>query len=147
LDYGLYQDQNPVENYKVNHTKIKEIKPRKIDYIFISHANIDHCGALPDLYRRGCNAEIIVPKGNKKLIELMLRDSAKIMDSDAEKLKKIYKIKAYPLYTESDIEDCMKHMVEYDIGEEHNLEEDFSFRFYAANHIVNAAQIVLTRRN
>lgn len=147
LDYGLYQDQNPVENYKVNHTKIKEIKPRKIDYIFISHANIDHCGALPDLYRRGCTAKIIVPKGNKKLIELMLQDSAKIMDSDAEKLKKIYKMKAYPLYTEADIEDCMEHMVEYDIGEEHNLEEDFSFRFYAANHIVNAAQIVLTIRN
>ena len=147
LDYGLYQDQNPVENYKVNHTKIKEIKPRKIDYIFISHANIDHCGALPDLYRRGCNAEIIVPKGNKKLIELMLRDSAKIMDSDAEKLKKIYKMKAYPLYTEADIEDCMEHMVEYDFGEEYNLKEDFSFRFYAANHIVNAAQIVLTILN
>lgn len=147
LDYGLYQDQNPVENYKVNHTKIKEIKPRKIDYIFISHANIDHCGALPDLYRRGCTAKIIVPKGNKKLIELMLQDSAKIMDSDAEKLKKIYKMKAYPLYTEADIIDCMEHMVEYDIGEEHSLEEDFSFRFYAANHIVNAAQIMLTIRN
>ena len=147
LDYGLYQDQNPIENYKVNHAKIKEIKPRKIDYIFISHANIDHCGALPDLYRRGCDATIFVPVGNKELIRLMLLDSAKIMASDAEKLKKIYKMKAYPLYTEADIDECMSHMVEYSFGIEHEISEDFSFRFYAANHIVNAAQIVLTIRN
>lgn len=147
LDYGLYQDQNPIENYKVNHAKIKEIRPRKIDYIFISHANIDHCGALPDLYRRGCTAKIIVPRGNKELIALMLRDSAKIMASDAEKLKKIYKMKAYPLYTDEDIEVCLENMEEYDFDREYFLTEDFSFTFYAANHIVNAAQIVLSIRN
>jgi len=147
LDYGLYQDQNPVANYKINHTKIKEIKPRKIDYIFISHANIDHCGALPDLYRRGCEAKIIVPKGNKELIALMLRDSAKIMDSDAEKLKKTYKIKAYPLYMEDDIAVCLEHMEEYDFGREYFLAEDLSFALYPANHIINAAQIALSIRD
>lgn len=143
LDYGLYQDQNPVDNYKINHEKIKEIRPRKIEYIFISHANIDHCGALPDLYRRGCTAKIIVPKGNKSLIRLMLQDSAKIMLSDAEKLKKYYKIKAYPLYTQEDIDICIDHMEEYDFGRSFYLAEDLSFRFYHAHHIVNSAQIYL----
>lgn len=147
LDYGLYQDQNPVENYKVNHAKIREIKPRKIDYIFISHANIDHCGALPDLFRRGCEAKILVPRGNKELIKLMLTDSAKIMSAEAEKLKKIYKMKAYPLYTDEDIDICIDHMEEYDFGVEYCLASDFSFRFFGANHIVNAAQILLTIRD
>ncbi|MBO5969814.1 MAG: MBL fold metallo-hydrolase [Clostridia bacterium] len=142
LDYGLYQDQNPIENYKVNHTRIKEVRPRKLDYIFISHANIDHCGALPELYRRGCTAKIIVPSGNKDLIHLMLKDSAKIMAADAEKLKKIYKMKAYPLYTEDDIAECMEHMEEFPFGEDIDL-GGMSFRFYPAHHIVNAAQIYL----
>lgn len=47
LDYGLYQSSDLVESYKVNHSVIKEISPKKIDFILISHANIDHCGALP----------------------------------------------------------------------------------------------------
>lgn len=147
LDYGLYQDQNMMQNYKVNHTKIKDIRQRRLDYIFISHANIDHCGALPELYSRGCRAKIIVPEGNKELIRRMLLDSAKIMSSDAEKLKKVYKTNAYPLYTESDIECCMAYMEEYSFGKPHFLAEDLSFCFYPANHIVNAAQILLTIRD
>ena len=46
LDYGLYQSSDLVESYKVNHSVIKEISPKKIDFIIVSHANIDHCGAL-----------------------------------------------------------------------------------------------------
>lgn len=147
LDYGLYQDQNPVENYKLNHKKIKDIRQRRLDYIFISHANIDHCGALPELYARGCRARIIVPSGNKELIRLMLLDSAKIMASDAEKLRKVYKMNAVPLYTPEDVEICMEYMEEFSVGVEHVLAEDLSFRFYGANHIVNAAQILLVMKN
>lgn len=147
LDYGLYQDQNPVENYKINHKKIKDIRPRRLDYIFISHANIDHCGALPELFRRGCRAQVIVPEGNKELIRLMLLDSAKIMASDAEKLRKIYKMNAVPLYTLEDVENCMDNIVEFSFEEEHWLTGDLSFQFYGANHIVNAAQILLTVRD
>lgn len=147
LDYGLYQDQNPIDNYKINHTKIKDIRQRKLDYIFISHANIDHCGALPELYHRGCRAKIIVPAGNKELIRLMLTDSTKIMASDAEKLRKLYGMNATSLYTPEDIEVCMEHIEEFPIGKECILADDLSFRFYGANHIVNAAQILLVIRN
>ena len=86
LDYGLYQSSDLVESYKVNHSIIKEISPKKIDFIIVSHANIDHCGALPVLYGRGCTAPIYVARGNKDLIRLMLYDSAKIMQSDAVRI-------------------------------------------------------------
>ena len=143
LDYGLYQDQNPVENYKGNHRRVKEIKPRAIDAICVSHANIDHCGALPALYRHGCDALIYVPEGNRELIRLMLQDSAKIMESDAIVLRKYHGIKAVPLYDADDIEICMEHMIELPMGDRCEIVGGVVLQFYAANHIVSAGQIRL----
>lgn len=143
LDYGLYQDQNPVENYKGNHRRIKEIKPRNVDAICISHANIDHCGALPALYRNGCDADIYVPSGNRELIHLMLKDSAKIMAADALVLRKYHGIKAVPLYDDEDIEICMEHMREVPIGEECEILDGVILRYYEANHIIHSGQIRL----
>ena len=72
MDCGLYQSNNLCRDYRINHNPIKGLKPQEIDYIFISHAHTDHCGALPRLFAEGCRAKIIVPKGNKNLIGLML---------------------------------------------------------------------------
>lgn len=144
LDYGLYQSSDLVESYKVNHSVIKEISPKKIDFILISHANIDHCGALPVLYGRGCTAPIYVARGNKDLIRLMLYDSAKIMQSDVIKMTNEGYDKACPLYGSNEIERCLSFVFERDMDEEFSLCHGIMCEFTSAGHIVNSAQIRLT---
>ena len=68
MDCGLYQSNNLCRDYRINHNPIKGLKPQEIDYIFISHAHTDHCGALPRLFAEGCRAKIIVNKHNPILL-------------------------------------------------------------------------------
>ena len=116
LDFGLYQGVDIVESYKINAKRCGSMKPTKIDYIIISHSNIDHCGALPYLYAHGCTAPIYVAKGNKDIMYLMFCDSQKIFNSDCIRLNKQNHLQAKPLYTKHDIDKCMDYILERDFN-------------------------------
>ena len=144
LDCGLFQSNNLCRDYKTNHNPIKGLKPQEIDYIFISHAHTDHCGALPHLFAQGCRAKVIVPRGNKNLIALMLRDCAKIFKSDAERLERNFHMKnVQPIYTDEDVDLCLNYIEEFDFGEMYELTYNIHFRFYHAGHILASSQILL----
>lgn len=142
LDFGLYQGANILDTYRVNHERIKGLRPKEIDFILISHANIDHCGALPWLFAHGCAAPVYIPRGNRDLIMTMLYDSAKIMASDALKLAK-HNMNSSPLYDENDIKKLESFIVEVDFGKTVELTQDVSFKMISAGHIVNSSQIVV----
>ncbi len=91
LECGLYQSNNLKNDYKINNRRF-DFKPAEIDYIFLLHNHIDHCGLIPRLYADGCNAEIIVPNGNKEIFRIMTHDSAFIMSKDVETLQRKYKM-------------------------------------------------------
>ena len=142
LECGLYQSNNPKEDYKVNSTKFP-FKAKNINYIFLSHAHIDHSGLIPKLFAQGCEGKIICPKGTKSLLKILLLDSAYIIGRDCEFLNKKYKMKATPYYGEDDVYEALKHIVEYDFNEVYQLTDDISFRFIPSGHIIASAQIEL----
>ena len=55
----------------------------EIDYIFLTHAHIDHSGNIPYLYKKGFRGKVICTIGTKELSNIMLKDSAYIQMSDA----------------------------------------------------------------
>jgi metallo-beta-lactamase family protein len=73
----------------------------------------------------------------------VLKDSANIMYSDAEELSGKFKRDYSPIYTEEDVDVCLKHYTEYPIGEVIALDEYVKFRFIPSGHILNSAQIEL----
>lgn len=143
LDFGLYQGVDIVESYKINAKRCGSMKPTKIDYIIISHSNIDHCGALPYLYAHGCTAPIYVAKGNKDIMYLMFCDSQKIFNSDCIRLNKQNHLQAKPLYTKQDIDKCMDYILERDFNSPFSLCNGIMCEFTSAHHIIAAAQIDL----
>jgi metallo-beta-lactamase family protein len=143
LDCGLYQCGNYATAYKTNLRGFKRLKPQRLTAIIVSHANIDHCGALPALYRAGCTAPIYVPLGNKRLLSLMLRDSAKIIASDQQKVSRKTKKDVPLIYDEDDVAATMEHVIECEMDELHYIDNGVSFRFISANHIVASSQISL----
>lgn len=143
LDYGMYQTNDTLGDYKVNKVRHKDIKPKEIDYIFLSHIHNDHCGLLPTLYKDGCTAPILTPVKSKLLLKLMLLDSVNIMEKDCERYNKRHDVSMVPLFDENDVYNTLKYVVECPFGQDIITNQAFKFRFLPANHIVNAAQIIL----
>ena len=143
LECGSFQScGSTLENYKINN-KHFDFKAKEIDYVFLMHNHIDHIGLTPKLYKNGSNAQIIAPSGSKQIAEILLRDSAHIMETDAIELSDKFKRDYYPIYTDIDVDKCLNHYTEYPIGETIQLDEYIKFRFIPSGHILNSAQLEL----
>jgi metallo-beta-lactamase family protein len=81
LDCGFYQGRRE-ESYRRNSRFA--FSPSSIDAVVQSHAHIDHSGKLPMLVRHGFGGRIHATPATIDLCEVLLRDSAHIMLSDAE---------------------------------------------------------------
>lgn len=135
VDFGLAQGNSLRKDFDVNSKIPKEIKAKKIDYVFITHTNADHFGKLPLLAKYGFSGKVIVPKGNKEIIKRMLLDSAYIIERDANYLDR------EPFYDKQDVYSIVRLVEEYDFGKHHKLGEFINFNFLHAGHILNSAQI------
>ncbi|MBL7160662.1 MAG: MBL fold metallo-hydrolase [Candidatus Aenigmarchaeota archaeon] len=54
--------------------------PQKLDGALLSHAHLDHCGILPELYKRGFPGRVYATETSLDLIKLMLRDALKVQE-------------------------------------------------------------------
>ena len=143
LECGSFQSCGSLlENYKINN-KHFDFKPKEIDYVFLMHNHVDHIGLTPKLYKNGSSAQIIAPKGTRSIAEILLNDSAHIMDTDAKELSDKFKRDYAPIYTEDDVSECLSHYTEYPIGEIIQLDEYIKFKFIPSGHILNSAQLEL----
>jgi metallo-beta-lactamase family protein len=102
LDCGLFQGSR-AEAYERN--RHFPFPPEAIDAVILSHAHIDHCGNLPNLVRQGFGGPIYCTPATKDLTAIMLADSAKIQEEDADYLNKRREPggpRAEPLYRRPD---------------------------------------------
>ena len=60
------------------------VDPATINAIVITHAHLDHAGYLPRLVRDGFAGKIYLTADTGKLVEIVLRDSARIQMEDAK---------------------------------------------------------------
>lgn len=141
IECGLVQgNKTMIADYRANTAKF-EFKPKDIDLVIIGHSHADHVCILPRLYKEGCIAPIIVPKGNYDIMNILMSDSAHIMGKDAEVLTKKNGKIFDPVYTQENVDTCLQYIQEYDFNEKIIIDEDFTFRFVGSGHIINSAQI------
>ena len=141
IECGLIQgNKTMIADYRANTAKF-EFKPKDIDLVIIGHSHADHVCILPRLYKEGCIAPIIVPKGNYDIMNILMSDSAHIMGKDAEVLTKKNGKVFEPVCTQENVNTCLQYIQEYDFNEKIIIDEDFTFRFVGSGHIINSAQI------
>ena len=143
LDCGLYQSANMFKNYKHNSRNLG-LKYSEINFIILTHLHADHVGLLPRLYKNGCKAKIFIANGTKNLLELMLRDTCKIIKHDCDMMIKYSKGegKFFPIFDEIDVDTMLDYIVEVD-DETQELTKSISFKFYNAGHIIKSKQIYM----
>ncbi|MDX1379188.1 MAG: MBL fold metallo-hydrolase, partial [Anaerolineales bacterium] len=108
LDCGLFQGRRK-DTYARNLNFAHD--PRKVDAVILSHAHIDHAGNLPNFVKNGYDGPIYATHATADLAKIMLADSGRIQESDAEwinkKRAKRGKSLVEPLYTEADARDTV----------------------------------------
>jgi metallo-beta-lactamase family protein len=144
LDCGLYQGRR-AETYERN-LNFKH-DPRKVDAVILSHAHIDHSGNLPNLVKQGFEGPIYATRASVDLTSLMLRDSGRIQESDAEFVNRKRAERGEepiePLYTEQDAEKAAGMFKGVDYNERFQPVPGVIVHFFEAGHILGSAGVML----
>lgn len=116
--------------------------PRSIGFVLLTHAHIDHSGLLPKLWRDGFRGPIYTTSATAELLEIMLRDSASIQESDAERAKRAHnrdRAAAEPVYIMADAEAVLGqiHALNYDAP--YGPHDTVRIRLRDAGHILGSA--------
>ncbi|MEQ7798382.1 MBL fold metallo-hydrolase [Pedobacter sp. ASV1-7] len=143
LDCGLFQGMGDITE-RLNESF--GFDPRKVTYLILSHAHIDHCGLLPRLVAEGFSGSIFCTPATRDLAEILLLDSAKIQMQDAEyanRKMKTVEDQEMPLYTDKDVQQTLRQFKTVPYEQNFQIEEHISVRFTDAGHIVGSAAVHL----
>lgn len=139
VDCGMEQGPDLYVNQEI------PVNAAEIDYIFITHAHIDHSGLLPLLYSHGFRGRVYATNATTELCGIMLRDSAHIQQFEAEwknrKARRAGKPEVTPLYDMNDAIGVMEHFVPCPYEEKIEVSPELTLRFIDAGHLLGSASI------
>ena len=140
VDYGMEQGINVFENAPL------PVSEAMIDYVFLTHAHVDHSGLLPLLYARGFRGQVYATEATADLCSIMLRDCAHIQMFEAEwknrKAKRSESVeKIEPLYTMEDADGVIKRIVPCHYDREIEICDGVRIRFTDVGHLLGSASI------
>ncbi len=147
VDCGMFQGRRDIR--RKNWEELP-FQPAEIDAVILTHAHIDHIGYLPKLVALGFKGEILATAPTIDMAKVLLADSAKIQEEDAEyrNRKGITRHKpALPLFTSDDAKlvNSMFRPVSY--GQWVELGKELKLRYYIAGHILGAASVEIVHND
>ena len=74
VDCGMVQGEDQGNAW--NQGKAFPFDPRKIKFVILTHAHLDHCGMIPVLVRRGFRGKVYCTAETEKIATLVLEDAA-----------------------------------------------------------------------
>lgn len=139
IDCGLEQGIEEYENKEL------PIMAAQIDYVFLTHAHIDHSGKLPLLYAHGFRGNIFTTDATYDLCDIMLKDSAHIQMFEAEwknrKNKRAGRDEFVPLYDMDDAIGILTCFNSFEYNEMVNICDGIKIRFIDAGHLLGSSSI------
>ncbi len=139
VDAGLFQGERELRERNWDRMPLD---PKKIDAIVLTHGHIDHVGYLPRLVKFGYRGPVICTEATRALLQILLPDSARIQEEEAEYAnKKGYSRHkpALPLYTEDDANRALGLVRTMDYGKSFEAAPGITAIFHPAGHIVGSA--------
>ena len=143
LDCGLFQGPR-AEARQRNRTF--PFAPADLDAVVLSHAHIDHCGNLPNLVKQGFAGPIYCTPATRDLAAVMLADSAKIQEEDADYLNRRRgdQPPVEPLYDRRDVHRIARLFQPVAYDRPFDLGRGRQLLLVDAGHILGSAMVALT---
>src|SRR5215213_3810077 len=144
VDCGLFQG---LRELRERNWEDPPFYPRHIDAVIITHAHVDHTAYLPRLVRLGFGGPVFCSKGTADLLKLLLPDSARLQEEEAEYRNRKGLTRhepALPLYTEADARAAIKLIKTCaNTGEPTEVAAGVSASFHIAGHILGSSLVLL----
>ncbi len=141
LDCGLFQG---LKELRLRNWRALPVDARALSAVVLSHAHVDHCGALPLLVRQGFKGPVYCTPGTADLLSIMLLDAAKLQEEEAEFANRHGYSKhhpALPLYTTEDAVRVLKLLAPRRRETDFAVARGVTGRFRHAGHILGAATV------
>ena len=105
-----------------------------LDAIVVTHAHLDHSGALPLLYKYGFKGPIYCTEPTRDLIFLLLIDYLNLAKREG----------LTPFFSLRDVKRVFNHVITVDYKELVDIGPDVKLSFYNAGHILGSAMAYIT---
>ena len=147
IDCGMKQGREHYKNVDI------PVAAANLDYVFLTHAHIDHSGMLPKLYADGYRGPILCTAATRELCEILLLDCAHIQAQEAQYRSKknrqtgqdqqLESEAATPVYTMEQAQSVMRLFKTYPYDQKIRLCDEISFRLTDIGHLLGSASIEL----
>ncbi|MFH4965213.1 MBL fold metallo-hydrolase [Gaetbulibacter sp. M235] len=143
IDCGMFQGIKELR--ELNWVNLP-VNAFEIDIVLLTHGHLDHVGYLPRLVKQGFKGKIIGTAPTLAIAKIILTDSAKIQEEEAEKANKEKFTKhnpALPFYTLKEVEKTIE-LFQVEMENKWITFSDYiSYRFQFNGHILGATFIEL----
>lgn len=146
LECGLFQGHR---KDAMRRNRAMHLDGARPDAVVLSHAHIDHSGALPVLYKTGYRGPVFATPATRDLCAPMLLDSAHIQEADAKHIGRLIEkgergIEAVePLYDEDDVRGLLGLIVSEPYHRRFAAAPGVDVTFLDAGHVLGSAIVVL----
>ena len=115
--------------------------------VVLSHAHLDHSGALPLLVAQGFSGPIFCTEGTSKLLPILLEDAFRLYERDVfhrnTRLKRAGKPEVELQYQYSDVEQVLSLVRTSRYQQPFHIADGILLQFYDAGHILGSAIVEL----
>lgn len=154
VDFGLFAGERDADE---RNRSLGFVDPPSLDAVLVTHAHVDHTGRLPLLAAHGLRAPIIATSATVDIGALLLEDSARIQQSDAERARRHRRTKrgdapadgdpsVEPLYSVEDVGQVVSLCRRVRLDAPVEVAPGAVARFVEAGHILGSASVELTIR-
>ena len=143
IDCGMFQGLKELRTLNWSNLPVNV---NTIDTVLLTHGHLDHVGYLPRLVKQGFTGKIIGTAPTLAIAEIILKDSAKIHEEEANKANQEKYSKhnpALPFYTKFEAEKTIRQFQAELLNKWIPLSTNISYRFQYNGHIIGATFIEL----
>ncbi len=142
LDCGMFQgrrEEAAIQNRDLG------FDPKALSAVLLSHAHIDHSGALPMLAKQRFSGKVHLTRPTADLAAVMLQDAARIQENDCRYINKQERRRgkkcAQPLFDSDDVEAIGRRFVGARYHDSIKIAPRVTATFQDAGHILGSAAI------
>ena len=144
VDAGLFQGPKEL---RLRNRAPWPLEPASFSAVVLTHAHVDHTGALPLLVRGGYAGRVFCTPATRDLCGLLLPDSGRLQEEEARwanaKGYSRHAPNALPLYTEADALAALARLDPLPYRVRREVAPGVTVRFHRAGHILGSALVEL----